>query len=171
MVDNHLLCCPIKLPPLDGTETPSRTASISAKSEPLKPQNIQSFQAVMKNSSRPSPNISVTSPSDEAEDVSKQFESFLISLIFKAAFSSQLSTGIFGKDYASKMYMDMFIDAASEEASKNARLGIAEVILSDINRGKEKTSEPESSDADDELQRMRQSDERQSKEYLPGMRR
>jgi len=155
---SKLLSCPIKLPPLDGsrffpaipnTELETKTVSGEVKSSPRTP----SFKQVLANAQAAKPGNTPASAVDKAEEAGREVESFLLSYVFKQAFNNSISSGLFGNSYASRMYLEMFIDAAAGEAAKSTPLGIAEMIVSDINR--ERQAEEEAGNETQELHRMR----------------
>ena len=135
------MSCPIKLPPLDGSRFQPGTIR-------EKPVNAIKTESRTRSASEPSPfsrilsdvrasapgNIPPATVLSEAEEAGTQFEAFFLSLIFKQAFNTQISSSFYGDSYAPRMYLEMFIDAAAEEAARTNPLGIAKLIAEDINR-------------------------------------
>jgi Rod binding domain-containing protein len=114
------------------TATPSGT-SPSPKQASFK-QTLANAQAARGNSAS-------RTDADKAKDAGREMEAFFLSYIFKQAFNNKISSGLFGDSYASQMYLEMFIDAASEQAAKSTPLGIADMIVADINRGRQTEEE------------------------------
>ena len=104
----------------------------------------------------------------DKEEAGRQIESFFLALVFKQAFNNQISSKLFGDSYASRMFFDMFIDAAADEAAKATPLGIAELITADINRTM--SAKEEGLYETEELHDMRQDNANRIEEYLSGMR-
>ncbi len=162
MTNGDTLSCPIKLPPLDSYILPETAASVrtpdTARNVGIPP--ARSFEAVLSGiQSPPTGGRSPLESGNSIEEAVTTFESFLLALVFKQAFNSRLSSGLFGDSYASKMYIEMFIDAAAEEACKTSPLGIADMLESDINMRGEIKENKDNSDATEELQTMRQDGE------------
>ena len=107
-------------------------------------------------------------PLQKDDEAGRLFESFFLALIFKQAFSNQVSAKLFGDSYASRMYFDMFIDAAADEAAKTTPLGIAKLITADINRAR--SAEKDDGNETEELHDMRQDNANGAEDYLPGLR-
>ncbi len=135
---DSILNCPIKLPPLDPScldaapgQSPAPTAGSGDKRATV---DKGEFKDLLSELRKTPPHSRADTSLTPEEKAGREFEAFMISLVFKQAFSNQLSEGIFGNSYASKMYFDMFIDAAAEETAKSSPLGIADLIVADINR-------------------------------------
>jgi Rod binding domain-containing protein len=156
---NSTLSCPIKLPPLGSYPVSTNTSSVenARESELSAANNLKGstpFSKILKNIGASKQLISNQTSNEEITEAGQQLESFLLALVFKQAFNNRLSSGFFGNSYASRMYFDMFIEAAAEEAAKITSLGIAELIALDINR--EKLSEKEEGNETQELHGVRQ---------------
>ena len=146
MAISKALSCPFKLPPLDGRKFEQVKPNTDFKS-PAAPRETRaaskpaSFKQALADATRATGNAASGRGVHTAEEAGREIEAFLLSYIFKQAFSNSISSGLFGDSYASKMYVDMFIDAAAEEAAKSTPLGIADMIVSDINRERQTEEE------------------------------
>ena len=162
MANGETLSCPIKLPPLDGYIPPETAASVRARNtaDQAEVRPARSFQALLSDiQSPPKGDRPAREAGSTIEDAGTAFESFLLALVFKHAFNSRLGSGLFGDSYASKMYIEMFIDAAAEEACKTSPLGIADMLASDINMKREIEKGKDNGNATEELQTVRQDGE------------
>ena len=175
MAPGKTISCPIKLPPLDGYKL--HPGEISKPRED-KPAALQTSPAPKKaefheilNQVRSTPSIPAAKQEPaEGTEVGRQLESFFLSLIFKHAFNSSISEGVYGNSYESGMYLDMFIDAVVEEAGKTSDLGIAELVATDIIRKADGSVIEDANHEIEELQRMWQSnDPRWIEKTMPGM--
>ncbi len=177
MTAGGTLSCPIKLPPLDSYTVSTQNATPrredNAPPQVTKTNIVQNdFHAILTGMRASSPSPTPQSNVNEAVEAGRMVESFLLALVFKHAFNTSLSPGIFGNSYESRMYLDMFIDATAEEACRTSGLGIADMIVADINRRADKQETEDVENATEELQGMRQSDVSwRHKEAVPGMHR
>jgi len=162
VAQGQTISCPIKLPPLDGYKLHPGEISKHREDIPVTrqtspaPKKTEFHEILNQVRSGPSAPAAKQETADEAE-VGRQLESFFLSLIFKHAFNSSISKGIYGNSYESGMYLDMFIDAVVEEAGRTSNLGIADLVAADINRKLDNTVIEDANDDTEELQGMRQS--------------
>jgi hypothetical protein len=157
VTDSRLLSCPIKLPPLDGYNLrQSRSSPAEAESPAL--SGKKTFRQVLAAAGESATGYARKAGGNEPAEVGRMLESFLLALVFKKAFNSGLGKGVYGNRYESRMYMEMFIDAASEEACRSADLGIAQLVTADINSRLRIMDSEDLSDGPEKLQDMRQSD-------------
>ena len=173
MATSNALSCPIKLPPLDGrrffpveANTDLKTKTVAGEAKPSR--RTTSFKQVLADANAAKSKNTSPAAGDKAEEAGREMEAFLLSYVFKQAFNNSLSSGLFGNSYASHMYLEMFIDAASEEAAKSTPLGIAEMIITDINRDRQ--SEEEEGYETQELHGMRQVDAYGAQGYMLNLR-
>lgn len=177
MTAGGTLSCPIKLPPLDGYPLRTQTATPRREDNAYPPvtktnSGQNDFHSILTGMGASGPSPTPPSDDNEALEAGRMVESFLLALVFKYAFNTSLSPGIFGNSYESRMYLDMFIDAAAEEACRTSGLGIADMIMADINRRTDKQETEGAENATEELQGMRQSNgSRGHKEAVPGLHR
>ena len=171
------ISCPIKLPPLDGYKPHPKEISKPRKDKPVTLQTSPApkkteFHEIL-NQVRRTPAIpAAKQETADAAEVGRQLESFFMSLIFKYAFKSSISKGIYGNSYESGMYLEMFIDAVLEEASLTSDLGIADLVATDINRKADGSVIEDTNDDTEELQGMRKGDGlRRHEEIMPGLHR
>jgi hypothetical protein len=156
------ISCPIKLPPLDGYKLhpgeiskPGKNKPVTQQTSPV-PKKTEFHEILTQVRSTPAIPAAKQDTAD-ATEVGRQLESFFLSLIFKHAFNSSISKGIYGNSYESGMYLEMFIDAVVEEAGRTSNLGIADLVAADINRKSDNTVIEDANDDTEELQGMRQS--------------
>jgi len=158
---NDPLSCPIKLPPLDGrtfVPVPPNT-DLKSKSVPGKFQShnkANSFKQALSNAKSAQADTAAAKETEKAQKAGQQMEAFLLSFVFKQAFNNSISSGLFGDSYAAHMYLEMFVDTAAEEAAKSTPLGIADMIVSDINQ--KRLSEEVTSNETQKLRGVRKTD-------------
>ena len=175
MAQGKTISCPIKLPPLDGYKLHPKVISKPREDKPAASQTSPTpkkteFHEILTQARRAPSITAAKQETADAADVGRQLESFFMSLIFKHAFNSSISKGIYGNSYESGMYLEMFIDAVVEEASSTANLGIADLVAADINRKADSTVIEDASDEIEELQGMRQSNDLwRLEKAMPGM--
>ncbi len=177
VAQGNTISCPIKLPPLDGYKLRPGKISKPREDKPITLQTSPApkkteFHEILTEVRRTSSIPAAKQETADAAEVGRQLESFFMSLIFKHAFKSSISKGIYGDSYESGMYLEMFIDAVLEEASLTSDLGIADLVATDINRKADGSVIEDTKNDTEELQGMRKGDGlRRHEEIMPGMHR